>query len=128
MVNEDQKPEQKAESKEQPSAEQKSTVQDLLTDMKNNGFSGAVIRTDGLLLSSTISLNESGASTFASLSNVFDALLKNLKDTQREIEISAGGIFLVLLPVDQYILCGVIKNREEKKNLREYADKLKQML
>lgn len=104
------------------------SVEGLLADMRNNGINGAVVRNDGILIGSTISLSESGASTFASLSNVCDALLKTLKDTQREIEISAGGLFLVLLPVGSYLLCGVIKNRDQKKTLKEYADKLKQII
>ncbi|MBS3067715.1 hypothetical protein J4450_03365 [Candidatus Micrarchaeota archaeon] len=108
-------------------AETKS-VDDLLAEMRNNGITGAVVRNDGILISSTISLSESGASTFASLSNVCDALLKTLKDTQREIEISAGGLFLVLLPVGSYLLCGVVKSRDQKKMLKEYADKLKQIV
>ena len=102
-------------------------VEELLAEMRNNGINAAVVRNDGLLLASTISLSESGASTFASLANVCDALLKTLKDAQREIEISAGGLFLVLLPVGTYLLCGVIKNRDQKKTLKEYADKLKQL-
>ncbi len=108
--------------------EKKVSIEELLTSMRNSGVNGAVIRNDGLLLSSTISLNESGAGTFASLSNVCDALLKSVKDNQREIEVSAGGLFLVLLPVGTYLLCGVITNRDQKKTLREYADKLKSIV
>ena len=117
------------EIKEQPKPEtKKSSVEELLLDMKNDGLNGAVIRTDGLLLSSTISLSESSANTLASLSNVFDALLKTVKDTQKEVEVSAGGLYLILMPVASYILCGVIKSRDQKKTLREYADKLKQII
>ena len=122
-------PEEDQTSSQTPAvAKEESTVTELLNDMKNKGLNAAVVRTDGLLLSSTISLSESGANTFASLSNVCDALFKNIKDMQREIEISTGGLFLLLLPVGNYILCGVIKSRDEKKTLREYADKLKQII
>ena len=108
--------------------ENKPTADALLTEMKGNGINGAVLRTDGLLVSSTISLSESGANTFASLSNVCDALLKSIKDVPREIEISTGSLLLVLLPVGNYVMCGVLNNRDQKKQLREYADKLKQIV
>lgn len=110
------------------SSEENAGVEQLILGMKDAGINGAVIRNDGLLMSSTISITDSGANTFASLFNVCDALLKTVKDAQREVEISAGGLLLVLLPVGNYLLCGVINNRDQKKTLREYAEKLKQIL
>jgi len=104
------------------------SIDDILTDMKNNGLNAAIIRNDGILISSTIQLNESNASIISLLTNVSDAILKGIGDKQKEIEISMEGMYLIIISLGNHILCGIIKNREEKKNLRYYADKIKQIL
>ncbi len=103
-------------------------LEKILIDLKEEGIVGAVIRNDGLLLSSTLSLSKSGASAVSSFSNVCDALLKTLSNTSREIEVSVGGMYFVIVPVGNYLMCGMLKDREQKKLLRAVSEKLKTVI
>jgi len=100
----------------------------VLIDLKEEGILGAVVRNDGLLLSSTLSLSKSGASAVSSFSNVCDALLKTLTNTSHEIEVSVGGSYFVIVPTGNYLVCGMLKDRDQKKLLRTASEKLKSVL
>lgn len=100
----------------------------LLNEMKGKDVGGAVVRVDGVQVCSTIPLNDVSAGLLASVSNVSDALLKRMKDQQKEIEIAMGGLILVMVPINNHIFCGMIKSREEKSIVLEYAEKAKAYL
>ncbi|MDO8554931.1 MAG: hypothetical protein Q7S22_09035 [Candidatus Micrarchaeota archaeon] len=102
--------------------------EEILTGMKNAGIAGAVIRRDGITVFSTIALSETGPNIFSSIANICDAISKEIGDKQKEIEISMSGLFFVIIPVDSYLFCGAVKDREQKKTLREYSEKFKQGL
>jgi predicted regulator of Ras-like GTPase activity (Roadblock/LC7/MglB family) len=97
----------------------------ILNDMKAKGIGGAVVRVDGVPVASTIALNDINAGLFASIANISDALMKKMNDHQKEVEIAFDGLILVLIPLKNHIFCGMVKDREEKKIVLEYAQKAK---
>ena len=100
----------------------------LLNEMKQKDIGGAVVRVDGVQVCSTIPLNDVSAALLASVSNVSDALMKRMKDEQKELEISFGDVIMVMVPINNHIFCGMIKSREEKGVVLEYAEKAKAFL
>ena len=100
----------------------------ILNEMKEKGIGGAVVRTDGVAVASTIALNDVSSGLLASVANVSDALMKKMDDNQKEIEISFDGLILVMIPVKNHIFCGMVKERDEKKIVQEYAQKAKNHL
>jgi len=96
-----------------------------LEEMKAAGISGALVRKDGILIHSTFAINETGAGLLASVQNVSDALLKGEKDEANETEIAFGNLILVIVPVDDFLFCGAIKERDQKTIVRKYARLIK---
>lgn len=105
-----------------------SNKETLIDDLKTSGISAALIRKDGISIYSTITLSETGPAVFANVANICDAISKESGDTPKEIEVGFSGMFLVILPVSDYLLCGIVKDRELKKLMRECADKLAKIL
>ncbi len=97
----------------------------ILNEMKGKGIGGAVVRSDGVAVASTIALNDLSAGLLASVANMSDALMKRMDDSQNEVEISFDGLLLVMVPIKNHVFCGLIKDREEKKIVAEYAQKAK---
>ncbi len=104
------------------------TVEELLNEMKEKGIGGAIVRTDGVPIASTIALKDVDAGLFASVANVSDALLKRVGDKPEEMEAFVGGLLLVMVPLKNHIFCGLIKNREDKPAVLEYAQKAQALL
>lgn len=100
----------------------------LLNEMKGKGYGAAVVQVDGVVVYSTIALNELSSSLISSVANVSDALMKRMDDSQREVEISFGDSILVMIPMKNHIFCGLVKDREEKKVIAGYAEKARTML
>ncbi len=100
----------------------------LLNEMKDKGIGGAIVSNEGVAIQSTIALNDVSAGLISSVANVSDALLKRMDDSQKEIEVSFGGLFLIMVPVKGHIFCGLVNDREEKKIIVEYAQKAKAYL
>ena len=100
----------------------------LLNEMKDKGIGGALIQLDGVVVQSTVALNDISSGLIASVSNVSDAMMRNTDDKQKEVEVSFGGLILVMIPIKSYIFCGLVKDREEKKIVAEYAQKAKILL
>jgi len=97
------------------------SLETLLNEMKGNGIGGAIIRVDGVPLCSTIALDDTTSGLVSSVSNVSDAIMKRNGDEQKELEISFGGLILVMVPINRYIFCGLVKSRDEKKTVLDYA-------
>lgn len=95
----------------------------LLNEMKDKGIGGALIQLDGVVVQSTVALNDISSGLLASVSNVSDAMMRKTDDRQKEVEVSFGGLILVMIPIKSYIFCGLVKDREEKKIVTEYAQK-----
>jgi len=100
-------------------------LKDILNEMKNSGIEGALVRNDGVMVYSTMPLDEGGAKLISSFSNVLDAMLKSIGDTQREVEIALNKKFLVMIPIRTHVLCGMLSNRDKKDDLRGFADRIK---
>lgn len=100
----------------------------LLNEMKGKGIGGAVVRVDGVPVQSTIALNDVSGGLFASVSNISDALMKKMGDTQKELEVSFDDSILVMVPLSNYIFCGLVKDKEGKKLVLEYAEKARACL
>jgi predicted regulator of Ras-like GTPase activity (Roadblock/LC7/MglB family) len=100
----------------------------VLNEMKGKGVGGAVVRVDGVPVASTIALNDVSSGLLASVANVSDAMMKRMDDSQREIEVSFDGLILVMIPMKNHVFCGLVKDREEKKVVVEYAQKAKAYL
>jgi hypothetical protein len=92
-----------------------------LEEMKSAGINGAVVRKDGILIHSTFAINETGAGLLAKVQNVSDALLNIAKDKANETEIAFGNLILVIIPMNDFLFCGAIKDREQKSIVRKYA-------
>jgi len=103
-------------------------IEGILNQMKEQGVGGAVVRNDGVPVHSTIALNDVSAGLLSSVSNISDALMKKSGDQQKEVEIAFDSLILVVVPLENHIFCGVIKSRDEKKTVLEYAEKARPFL
>jgi predicted regulator of Ras-like GTPase activity (Roadblock/LC7/MglB family) len=100
----------------------------LLNEMKDKGYGAAVVQVDGVVVYSTIALNELSSSLISSVANVSDAILKRMDDSQKEVEISFGDMILVMIPMKAHIFCGMVKDREAKKIILDYAQKARALV
>ncbi len=85
---------------------------------------GALIRTDGVLIASTIAIDDVGSRFLSSVVNIINALMKENEDNEKEIEIIVDNLYVTIIPLHNHFLCGILKEREEKKIIREYAERL----
>jgi predicted regulator of Ras-like GTPase activity (Roadblock/LC7/MglB family) len=104
------------------------TVEILLNELKEKGIGSALMQVDGTPVASTIALKDSDAALLASVANVADAIMKREGDKPAELELSFGGLILVIVPVNSHLFCGMIKDRSDKKTVLEYAQKAKEFL
>lgn len=95
----------------------------ILNEMKGKGIGGAIVRVDGVAVASTIALDDLGSGLLASVANISDAMMKRMDDRQNEMEISFDGLILVMIPLKNHVFCGMIKDREEKKTVQEFAER-----
>lgn len=100
----------------------------ILNEMKGKGIGGAIVRIDGVPVQSTIALTDLSSGLISSVANISDAIMKRMDDNQKEIEISFDGLIMVMIPLKNHIFCAMIKDREEKKIVAEYAQKAKEFL
>ncbi len=100
----------------------------ILNEMKGKGIGGAIVRVDGVPVASTIALTDVSASLLSSVANVSDAIMKKMGDQQREVEISFGDSILYIVPVKGHVFCAMIKDREQKSIVVDYALKAKAFL
>lgn len=103
-------------------------LENILNEMKERGIGGAIVNVDGVPVASTIALNDVSSGLLASVANVSDALMKREGDKQKEIEISFDGLILVIIPIKDHLFCGMIKERDEKKIVQDFAEKAKNHL
>ena len=89
--------------------------------MKEKGIGGAVVRSDGVPVASTIALKESDASLFSLVANTTDALMKKMDDRASEMEIAFDSMILVMVPLKNHVFCGLVKNKDEKQLVLQYA-------
>ncbi|MBI2080046.1 hypothetical protein HYT84_04735 [Candidatus Micrarchaeota archaeon] len=99
-------------------------LEGILQDLKSKGLEVAIIRKDGVLVRSSISMDEVTPNVIASLVNVSDAMFKEIEEEQKELEATFDGLYFVMIPIKTFILCGLVRQRDQKKELRAAADKL----
>ncbi len=103
-------------------------IEALLNDMKGRGIGGALVRVDGVPVHSTLALNEVSPGLIASVCNVSDALMKKMEDRQKQIELAFESAVLVMVPVGSHVFCGMVRTKEEKRLVLEYAEKARRLL
>ncbi len=103
-------------------------IEDLLNEMKGKGIGGALVRVDGVPVHSTLALNELSTGLIASIADVSDALMKKMDDRQKQMELAFENSVLVIVPIGNYVFCGMVKTKEEKRLVLEYAEKARQLL
>jgi hypothetical protein len=100
----------------------------ILNDMKAKGIGGAIVRIDGVPVQSTIALTDLSSGLISNVANVSDAVMRRMDDSQKEVEVSFDGLIMVMIPLKNHIFCGMVKDREEKKIVQEYAQKAREFL
>ncbi len=103
-------------------------VDEILEEMKNEGYKAALIRKDGQLFKSNFQFEDPLPAVLSSLLNVSDAMLKQAQSQSREVELGLSDSILVALPVSDYYLISYIPDRDKKKVIRTYAEKIKTRL
>lgn len=103
-------------------------MEQVLESLKAKGIESALIRQDGLMVHSTLTVDEATPGIIASLANITDELMKQGSDQQKEVEITVDTMYFVAIPVRTFLLCGIVKDRELKKDLREAAAQIRKFL
>lgn len=100
----------------------------LLNELKGKGIGGAIVRVDGVPVTSTMAINEISAGLISSVANISDAMMKKNDDRQKELEITFDDQTLVMVPVNNHIFCGMVKEKEDKKIVMEFAERARPFL
>lgn len=103
-------------------------VDEILEEMKNNGYKAALVNKSGQLFKSNFQFDDPLPSILSSMLNVSDAMLKQAKTEGREYELQLAESILVAVPVKDYYLISFLDDREKKKIIRDYAEKIKSAL
>jgi hypothetical protein len=100
-------------------------IESMLNASKSKGIETSLIRKDGILIHSTVTLDETLPNIVSSIANITDELMKQSKDNQKEIEVTIDNVYFVIIPVKEYLLCSPVTDRELKKELRALAEQVK---
>jgi hypothetical protein len=100
----------------------------VMQELQGKGIAAALLRKDGVLVSSSIGFEEGAQNIIASISNITEEMMLEVADSQKEVEINIDNSFFVIVPVNNFLLCGLVKERELKKELRDAAEQLKRIL
>lgn len=104
-------------------------IEEILNKMKEeSGMGGGLLRLDGAVIKSTIALPETAPMLISRTMNVSDAIMREVKDLQKEAEIYLGKDTLVIMRIDSYLFFGLAKTKDEKKLVIEYAKKVESVL
>lgn len=101
-------------------------IETLLNAMKDKGVGGALLRVDGVPVHSTLALSELSTGLIASMANVSDAIMKKMDERQKQMELAFENSVLVIVPMGNYVFCGMVRTKEEKRLVLEYAEKARQ--
>ena len=103
-------------------------IESILNEMKGKGIGGALLRADGVPVHSTLALNELSTGLIASVANVSDAIMKKMDERQKQIELAFENSVLVIVPMGNYVFCGMVKTKDEKRIVLEYAEKARPLV
>jgi len=98
-------------------------IEEILNEMKAEGIGGALVRKDGVVIYSTVALPDVAPGLIARCSNISDALMSKIQDTQKENEITFSNGTIVAVPMKKFIFYGVAKTKDEKRKILEYSKK-----
>jgi hypothetical protein len=103
-------------------------IEKLLNEMKETGVGGGLIRKDGIVIKTTMAVDEVASTVIARSANISDALLQKDGDKQKEVEIGLDGKTLVIVPMGNYFFFGMAKSKEEKITALDYSRKMEKLL
>lgn len=101
------------------------SVESTLNELKEKEISSAIIRQDGIIISSNFQFEDAGVNAISTIANTSDALLKQFKDKQKEMEIVLGNTSFFIVHIGVFMLCTILKNKDQKQLVRDCAVKLK---
>ncbi len=101
---------------------------ELMEELKGKGVEIALIKRDEGLVYSTFAMEDPAPYIAQYLANNAQLLMSQLEDEVREIELSFEGRIAMVFPTDTHVLLGVLKSKEDKKVLREYVARIKELL
>ncbi len=96
----------------------------VINEMKEKGLETAIIKRKGGMVYSTFAMEDPSPYIVQYIANNAQLIMSQIDDDAKEIEITFEGKLLVLIPMDKYILIGIIKNKEDKKLLHNYANSI----
>lgn len=99
----------------------------VVDEMRGKGVETALVKRDGGLVYSTFGMEDPAPYVSQYLANNAELLMQQLGDSAREIEIAFQDRFLLLIPLGNYILVGLVKTREDENTLRSYVESIKSM-
>ncbi len=99
----------------------------IVDEMKVKGIETALVKREGGLVYSTFGMEDPAPYVSNYLANNAQLLMAELEDEATEIEIKAGEKFLILIPMDKYVLMGLVSNPEDRKTLHGYVESIKAM-
>lgn len=112
-----------------PSESKLVQIEEILNRMKEeNGIGGGLVRLDGVIMKSTMALPEETPMLISRTANISDAIMREVKDAQKEAEIAIGTDTLVIVRIDKHFFFGLAKSKDEKKVIIEYAKKIESVL
>ncbi len=98
-------------------------MMEILEEMKAKGIAGAVIRSDGVAVATTIALKDVDANLIKLVASTAESMMQKSDDQAREMEIAFNGLIMVMVPIKDHVFCGLVQNRDDKKTVIEYAKK-----
>lgn len=96
-------------------------MNEIMEEMLGKGIGAALVKNDGSIVATTLAFKEVEANLIKMIASGSDSMMKKSNDSTKEIEIAFDGLLLVIIPIKDHYFCGLIKNREEKKLVQEYA-------
>ncbi|MEM4166283.1 MAG: hypothetical protein QW153_01765 [Candidatus Bilamarchaeaceae archaeon] len=104
-------------------------INEILNKMNEEGkVAGGLLKIDGTMVKTTLALNDIAPTLISRIANISDALLREVGDKQKEIEMTSGSDTLVIVRIGNYLFFGLAKSKEDKKTIIDYAKKLESVL
>ncbi|MGV8176756.1 MAG: hypothetical protein ACP5NX_03085 [Candidatus Bilamarchaeaceae archaeon] len=104
-------------------------VPEILEGLKAKGIQSAVVRRDGFVLESALPMDENTAYVLSASANLVNALMHQVKDSEKEIEFGfSNGTYLLAVPVKEFLFCAVVRRKDDKPAVREAAKKSAEFL
>ena len=100
----------------------------IVDEMRGKGIETALVKRDGGLVYSTFGMDDPAPFISQYLANNSQLLMEQFGDRAKEIEITFKDRALLLIPVGNYVLLGLLKGKEDRETLRGYVQSIRSML